>query len=126
MKILVCGGRSFRDKAFLEDQLDLLDAMLHIRHVIHGGASGADNLAGQWATTRFKQVTVYPAMWSRYGVSAGPRRNLQMLHQGQPEHIVAFPGGRGTAHMVASARAAGVSIITINSREVACQAPVFL
>jgi UDP-N-acetylmuramoylalanine-D-glutamate ligase len=33
-----------------------------------------------------------------------------MLRDGRPELVVAFPGGKGTAHMVKLARAAGVPV----------------
>ncbi len=34
-----------------------------------------------------------------------------MLRDGRPELVVAFPGGKGTAHMVKLARAAGVTVL---------------
>jgi hypothetical protein len=53
------------------------------------------------------------ADWAGLGRKAGPIRNEQMLSEGQPHLVVAFPGGRGTAHMVGIARAAGVEVIEI-------------
>jgi UDP-N-acetylmuramoylalanine-D-glutamate ligase len=34
-----------------------------------------------------------------------------MLEREKPDLVVAFPGGRGTADMVAKARAAGVEVL---------------
>lgn len=36
-----------------------------------------------------------------------------MLSEFQPDIVVAFPGGRGTAHMVRIARAAGIDVIEV-------------
>jgi hypothetical protein len=42
--------------------------------------------------------------------SAGPMRNERMLESG-PDLVVAFAGGKGTAHFVRLARAAGIEVI---------------
>ena len=34
-----------------------------------------------------------------------------MLREGRPDLVVAFPGGKGTAHMVGLARRAGVAVL---------------
>lgn len=57
----------------------------------------------------------FPAKWKMYGRSAGAIRNAVMLSEFQPDIVVAFPGGRGTAHMVRIARAAGIDVIEISS-----------
>jgi hypothetical protein len=114
MKVLVCGGRHYNDYARLEAELD------GITNPIHGGkwsftlicgmAPGADSLAYQWAKKRGVAVEEYPANWEEYGKAAGPIRNTQMLEEGKPDLVVAFPGGTGTADMVRKARAAGVEV----------------
>jgi hypothetical protein len=111
MKVLVCGGRDFRDKALLDGALSELDNAVNITEIIHGGANGADTMAGCWAEQYNIPVTVYKADWSRYGRSAGPRRNEKMLYEGKPDIVLAFPGGRGTAHMVGIAEKAGVKVV---------------
>lgn len=78
--------------------------------VIHGGARGADTHAGWAATAVDIPVAVYPADWATHGRRAGPIRNAQMLAEGRPDAVLAFPGGRGTADMVRQARAAGVPV----------------
>jgi len=52
----------------------------------------------------------FPADWSRHGKSAGPIRNRQMLIEGRPDIVVAFPGGKGTANMIKQAVEAGVKV----------------
>ena len=78
--------------------------------LIHGAARGADSLAGEWASTRAVPVKIFPADWQTHGRSAGHIRNAQMLREGKPDLVVAFPGGRGTADMVAKANAAGITV----------------
>ena len=41
--------------------------------------------------------------------------NQQMLDIGKPDLVLAFPGGSGTADMVAKARAAGVGVLYADS-----------
>ena len=125
-KILVCGGRNFDDKPLLYRTLDKLchdrgwvrfgsfGATPYVT-IIHGGARGADQLAGEWAC-RFQAwvpMFVFPANWEKYGRAAGPIRNQQMLDEGKPDVVVAFAGGRGTADMVRRAKAAGIEVIEV-------------
>lgn len=117
-RILVCGGRDFKDYPKLSRSLKTLDNLMFdnfgfcIAEIIEGGARGADTLAGQFADEyRIKRTTV-KADWNKHGSAAGPIRNAEMLKL-KPHIVVAFPGGRGTANMVQQARKAGVCVIEI-------------
>lgn len=114
MILLVCGGREYADKVFLYRFLDQLlsDEEYMITHVIHGDARGADKLAAGWAVSKGIQPVACPALWAVYNARAGLVRNENMLLL-KPDCVVAFPGGRGTAHMVRIARAAGVQVIEV-------------
>lgn len=109
-KVLVCGGRDFRDTKLLDRFLCEVDNHVCIGEIIHGGANGADTMAGCWAEKYNIPVTVFQAEWHKYGRRAGPLRNEQMLREGKPDFVVAFPGGRGTAHMVGLAKAASIPV----------------
>lgn len=109
MKALVCGGRDFTDRDALFAALDRAHAKRPLTMVIHGGAKGADTLAGQWASARGILSARVDALWDAHGKAAGPRRNRAMLEL-FPEGVIAFPGGAGTADMVAAAREAGVPV----------------
>ncbi len=114
-RILVCGGRTFNKKEFLFDRLDLLDGKLDgIDVVINGGAKGADYFAEEWAKSRGIDVKVFEAKWKTYGKSAGPIRNAQMLTEGKPDVVVAFPGGKGTVNMIRQAKKKGLTIIVVS------------
>lgn len=110
MKVLVCGGRNYgktpKEKSFLYRVLDQVNPTM----IIDGGAAGADALAEGWAFKRAIPSKTYPADWHIHGPAAGPMRNQKMLDEGKPDLVIAFPGGRGTADMVARARKAGVEV----------------
>ena len=71
-------------------------------------ARGADTLADKWAAANGHRSEGYPADWDTYGRRAGFLRNKQMLEEGKPDLVVAFPGGKGTEMMISLARCAGV------------------
>lgn len=113
MKVLVCGGRDYDDKAVVYAMLDRIHVEHPISLVIDGGANGADLLARSWGWDRDVKRRTFPAKWKEHGKAAGPIRNAQMLSEGEPDLVVAFPGGRGTANMVSLARGSGVKVIEI-------------
>ena len=111
--VLVCGGRDFKDRNRLYAVLDGLKPGV----IVHGGAKGADSLAGEWARDRGVEERVYPANWEKYGKTAGPIRNREMLCSEPIDTVVAFPGGSGTAHMVSLASAKeGVRVLQLAPR----------
>jgi len=113
MKVLVCGGRDYSDRYLVGIVLGYLGRSLTIARVIEGDARGADRLAGAWARKYEIENIKFPAEWSKWGKSAGAIRNKQMLDEGQPDIVVAFPGGRGTAHMARIAREAEVPVFEV-------------
>ena len=117
MKVLVCGGRDFNDIDLLYSTLDEFHRDFTIDVIIKGCAKGADQLAGRWAESRDITQDQYPAKWGVYGRSAGYKRNTQMLVEGKPDIVIAFPGGRGTAMMMDIARRADVHVIDIEEKE---------
>lgn len=128
MRVLVCGGRDFADKAALNEAMDRLRGELGITHVITGAQRkydretkrwlGADYHAEEWARSRCLWYTGLAANWDKHGPAAGPKRNRTMLTI-SPEAVIAFPGGKGTADMIAAATEAGIRVIhAIGSNEV--------
>jgi hypothetical protein len=112
MRVLVCGGRDYDDALRVQDVLD----GLVITKLIHGDCGrGADKLADNYGFRRGIEIVTYPAQWAKYGRRAGPIRNQAMLVHGKPDLVVAFPGGRGTADMVARARKAGVRVMVVEA-----------
>lgn len=110
MKILVCGGRNYWKPSNVNRALARVHAERGITQLIHGGAPGADKLAGDWAKEVGVEARVFQADWKGLGKAAGPMRNQRMLDEGQPDAVVAFPGGAGTLDMVSRAEAAGLKV----------------
>lgn len=113
IRVLVCGGRTYENWREVRGQLE---ALKPIACIIRGGAPGADRLAGKYADIAGIPQIVFPANWSQ-GKKAGPMRNAFMLTEGKPDIVIAFPGGRGTADMVARAKAAGVMVLDLEDRK---------
>ena len=107
-RVLVCGGRNYRDWPRLCQVLDAIRPKPLV--IIHGDANGADQLADKWARLSQVAVRAHPADWTDLGRAAGPIRNQEMLDEEKPDLVIAFPGGRGTADMVRRAREAGVPV----------------
>lgn len=113
MRVLVCGGRTYYDRERLWRLLDELHHSMHIDCILEGGQTGADQLAFEWSQTRDVAVETYMAAWKRYGLAAGPTRNLLMLKRGLPDMVVAAPGGTGTQNMIEQATLDQVDILMV-------------
>ena len=109
VKLIVCGGRDWRDAGAVDRVLTAAHEKRNIALLITGGAKGADSLAARWAHANAIPYLTAPANWDKHGDAAGPIRNQWMLDQ-VVDGVIAFPGGRGTAHMVAIAKKAGVPV----------------
>lgn len=120
-RILVTGSRDWSDRAAIEralgqalvDLTGTVDVEPHIASlvtVVHGGARGADTIAGEVAAALGCVVEVYEADWSQ-GKGAGPVRNDRMVALGA-RLCLAFPRGesRGTRDCMARAEAAGIPV----------------
>ncbi len=113
MKVLVCGGRKYKDQDKVDEVLWDITGMRDqymSGTIIHGNANGADTLGALWGYRMGWKVEAYPADWKTHGLKAGYLRNKQMLEEGKPDIVVAFPGGRGTANMIKLAEEAGVEV----------------
>jgi hypothetical protein len=123
-KVLVCGGRDYTNKDKVFETLDMIKEICENNIInsseiviIHGGARGADNLAGMWAKANNIQSNVYLADWKAYGNRAGPIRNQLMLKSENPDIVVAFPGGNGTNHMVSIARKNNTEVYIVEDKD---------
>lgn len=109
-RVLVCGSREWNSPARIRWAL-AAQVRPWLPHVVlvHGGARGADQMAGEIAT-HFKWPTeVFPADW-RYGKQAGQIRNSLMIAT-RPVVVFAFGRGSGTNNCVDQARLAGIEVI---------------
>jgi len=87
MRLLVCGGRDYKDLGRVTKILDRVHRERGITVVIHGGV---------WAGRNGVPIHEYPAQWEEHGRAAGAIRNQFRLEDEKPDGVIAFPGG-GTA-----------------------------
>lgn len=110
-RILICGGRDYDNLGQITKAICQLEASTKGNLVIiAGGARGADRLAALAAKKRGIHTAVVDALWDYHGKSAGPRRNKAMIEGLKPHLVVAFPGGKGTEHSIATARLHGIEV----------------
>jgi hypothetical protein len=116
MRVLVCGGRAYTDRAEFYAELDRLHAEYAFTTIIAGGAGGVDALALKWAQARGIATQAFSAEWGAFGRlgRAGPLRNARILAESRPDIVVAFSGGREAANMVKQARATGIWVVTVD------------
>jgi hypothetical protein len=102
-KLIVAGGRDFDDYEALCYTLNALataefpDKSISI---VSGMARGADALGYMFAHKNNIKVYEFPAQWTRYGKSAGFRRNTEMGNFA--DALIVFWDGesKGTKHML--------------------------
>lgn len=109
MRVLVCGSRNWTDYAVIERRMKALPTGAVI---IEGEARGVDKSSRRIAEHLGLEVAPFPANWDKYGKAAGPIRNQQMLDEGRPDLVLAFPmpDSIGTQDMIARARQAGIPV----------------
>ena len=107
--IIVTGGREYADKTKLKEVLDLIQPDL----VVQGGATGADQLAKDWAYTKGISCITVDADWTKYGRPAGNIRNGEMLDQFPTAIVVAFPGNKGTADCIKKAKQRLMTVLKV-------------
>jgi hypothetical protein len=110
MKVLICGSRNWSDINPIKMVIDSLESG---DMVIHGAAPGAGSIAGELAEKRGDLlIEARPADWNKYGKSAGPRRNIEMLNL-RPDRVYAFPTSDsvGTYHAMKEAERMGIHVI---------------
>lgn len=118
MIVLISGSRHMpADKKYLitaelEKIAVVEGSLVDYVTVVHGGARGADTLAGEAADALGLPVIVEAADWGRLGRAAGFHRNQRMLDKWKPELALFFHHeptlGKGTADMFMRCRRAGV------------------
>jgi len=118
MRLLVTGDRNWKDDRIIQNVLEMLKIIDPSMVVIHGGANGADSIAGDIAESLGIKTLEFAADWNKYGRAAGPIRNQRMLDEGKPTAVMAFHkdlrASRGTLDMVKRARSANLPVTWLN------------
>lgn len=111
--VWVAGGRDFNNWTLLVQKLESITSKLHPIKVIEGGASGADEMAGRWATEKGYAHQRIEAEWELYKTAgqknpAGMIRNRELCKLA--DAAVFFWDGRspGTANSIELAKQKGI------------------
>jgi hypothetical protein len=117
VRVLVCGDRNWGDNEMIGRVMKALP--VEGTTLIEGEARGADTAARDWGFYLGWTVERYAADWDKYGKSAGPIRNRQML-DARPDIVFAFhddiENSRGTKNMVEQATKAGIPVGVFSHR----------
>lgn len=108
-RMIVAGGRDHRLSPLEKSKIAEVALDNPGIEIVSGGARGVDTDAAEWAKkARGVNLKMFPANWNKYGKAAGMIRNGQMAKYA--DALMAFPGGRGTANMLKTAREEGLEI----------------
>lgn len=118
IRVLVCGGERSTDREAVFAALDgiardyaarVLPSVgaIHLTIIHAARRTGVDPFADEWATLRKVSVCEFPSSWR----SSFAQRNQQMIAEGEPDVVLAFPGDRNALDMVARARRNGVRVV---------------
>ena len=110
IKVVIAGCRDYDNYEEARRYIDFCLSRIRKTNdiiIISGCASGTDALGERYALENGFQVEKYPADWQKYGISAGPRRNLQMAKA--CDFAICFWDGksRGTRSMIEYAKQCG-------------------
>ena len=96
MRLAIIGSRTFDDLTLMTTVIrGFLNSKHRIDMLVSGGARGADSLAEMVAKELDIPINVYevtPEDWSKYGKSAGHRRNIKI--EENSDAVLAFCSGK--------------------------------
>ena len=102
-RVVIGGCRDYNNYNIFKIHVDHL--LQNIRNefsivIVSGGASGVDAMAERYAKENSLPFELFEADWKRYGKSAGPKRNEQMVQVA--DYVIAFWDfhSRGTKSLI--------------------------
>lgn len=114
MKVIIAGGRDFKDYNRLKEVCDKILINQNKIEIVSGTAGGADTLGERYAQEKGYEVKKFPAKWDEYGKKAGYLRNQEMGEYA--DGLIAFWDGqsKGTKHMIDIANKKGLKVRVIS------------
>ncbi len=112
MKTIIAGSRDITDYSVVEDAIK--ESGFEITQVISGMAKGVDSLGELWAHYNNIGCHLCPANWNKYGKSAGPIRNVEMLELADALIVIINNNSRGSTHMLNIALKKGIPVFCKN------------
>jgi hypothetical protein len=119
VKVIIAGGRDFKDYDLLCRKADYYLSRQSEIEIVSGTARGTDKLGERYADERGYPIKRFPADWGTFGKRAGYLRNEDMAIYA--DALIAFWNQRskGTKHMIDIAEQHGlkVRIVIYNNTE---------
>ena len=109
--VAIAGGRDANASAVFRS-LDRAKAKYADLVLVHGGGSGVEKIAAQWAEQRGVHQVVCKPDWDRHGRAAPFRRNDELLSL-LPKGVILFPGNGITANLADKATAMGIPVMKV-------------
>jgi hypothetical protein len=106
MKVIVCGGRHYRNCEHVEWVLAKVGATV----IIEPGNLGAAHYASEWAKRKGFELRTVRMRSREHGLQAGPIRNREMLQE-RPDLVIVFSGNDYVADIVSQAREDGIDVL---------------
>ncbi len=110
MKLVVAGGRKFKDKA----RVFRILSKIHVEHpdleIVSGLAKGPDSFGKEWAEANGVKCHEFPANWNKFGKRAGYLRNEEMAEFGTAVLVFWDSVSKGTEHMINLGRKYGLPV----------------
>jgi len=103
MRVIMAGSRGINDYAQLCYAVQR--SGFPISRILSGMARGVDALAVRFAKEKGLPLDPFPAQWSKYGRSAGYKRNVEMADNADALIAVWDGNSPGTRHMIQVAKA---------------------
>lgn len=102
--LAVVGGRDFKDYELLSKEIDHIAEKNNLLRIVSGGAKGADSLAKRYADENQIPITELIPEWRKHGMSAGKRRNTDIV--AEADYVLAFwdSRSRGTHDSIKKSR----------------------
>lgn len=133
MRIIVTGTRTWREVGTVQKAIaaavrqhffgyeevskEELESVFGSVTVAHGGAKGADTIAGEFAQSNGMKVEVFSADWDAYGNKAGPIRNQEMVRSDPKADVclafLADSNSPGTRSTIRFAEKRGIPVMEI-------------
>ena len=118
MKVIVAGGRDFKDYYLLKETLDNFQQEYgNITEVVSGGARGSDKLGEQYANENKIPIKRFVPDWEGLGKKAGHVRNRKMGDYAKEHNgmLAAFwdKQSKGTKGMIDYAKNIGLKSVVV-------------
>jgi hypothetical protein len=118
-RILICGPTNFAD-------WDVVKTVLcgyRPTTLLHGHATGVDQLASLYAQLFSLDEMRFPAQWRTHGIAAAAIRNEQMFTYGQPDLVLIVPGSAHGEDLQRRAHSARVPVRTVSTPTLVATVP---